>query len=77
MMMGYEYGGALGMGVGMLFNLVFLTMMAFAVIWLYKAVFYNRESLCMVPSTSEILRQRFARGEITEEEYRRIRNEIQ
>jgi len=62
-------GGWLGMGVGMLLWLVVIVV----VVWLLLRVVTRTDaSRPLVPrqTPEEILRERFARGEINEEEYR-------
>lgn len=80
MMMGFGYGhplGWLGMGFGMVIHLAFTALLIMAVIWMFKAVF--RGELCTGKQISaiEILKQRYAKSEITSEEYQRMKQELE
>jgi len=79
MMMGYGYGnsmGWLGMGFGMLMNLAFTALLIMAVIWMFKAVFRGGHREEKSTGALEILKERYARSEITSEEYQHMKNEL-
>jgi len=79
MMMGYGYGnsvGWLGMGFGMIMNLAFTALIIMAVVWVFKEVFRGGHKQEASTGALEILKERYARGEITNEEYQRIKNEL-
>jgi len=78
MMMGYGNSiGWLGMGFGMIIHLAFIALIIMAVIWMFKTVFRggNREEKQLV--AIEIVKKRYAAGEITSEEYQRIKKELE
>ena len=80
MMMGYGYGssmGWLGMGFGMIMNLAFTALIIMAVIWMFKAV--SRDGHREEKSTGAIgiLKERYAKGEITSEEYQYMKKELE
>lgn len=80
MMMGYGFGGSLGwlgMGFGMIINLAFTALIILAVIWMFKAVFRGGHQAEGPTGAIEILKKRYAKGEITSEEYRRIKKELE
>lgn len=74
---GHGYGGMMGFGgiFGLLFW-IFLVIVAVALIkWLFFRTIDNNKSESW--SAMDILNQRFAAGEITEEEYLRIKKRIE
>ena len=78
---GSGYGSGFGL-IGMLFNLVFtvgfLIVLVFAAVWLWRR--FNLTSHAAAPrsqggqtgSAKEILQLRYARGEITREQYQQM-----
>jgi putative membrane protein len=69
------------MGVGLLLMLLFWGLLIAGAVWLAKVVFIGRERLNGAPggpnlNPREVLDQRYARGEITREEYERIRADL-
>jgi putative membrane protein len=71
----------LGMGVGLLLMLLFWGLLIAGAVWLAKAVFVGRDRRNGAPEgpdldPREILDQRYARGEITREEYELIRADL-
>ncbi|WP_312198587.1 SHOCT domain-containing protein [Anaerospora hongkongensis] len=80
MMMGAGYGsslGWLGMGLGMIMHLAFAVGTILAVIWLFKAVFPSGTRTGEQPAALELVKERYAKGEITAEEYRRIKQDLE
>ena len=79
-MMGYGgYGnsmGWLGMGFGMILNLAFIALIIMAVIWMFRAVSSGGQRPEKSSGALEILKERYAKGEITSEEYQSIKNEL-
>lgn len=83
-MMGYGAGygahGAFdwfGLGLGMITHLAFIAIIFLALIWLFKAVFPPKKSTNMPSNALETLKLRYAKGEITNEEYQTIKKEIE
>lgn len=79
MMMGYGFGGPLGwfgMGLGMIIHLAFTALVIMAAIWMFKAVFDGGRLAKKQTGAVEILKERYARGEITSEEYQRMKKEL-
>ena len=69
-----------GMGIVMVFSmLLFWGLLIFLAVWLVKALFGNRtpKEPDRPPSPREILAQRYARGEITREQYELMKNDIE
>ena len=80
MMMGYGYGssmGWLGMGFGMIINLAFTALIIMAAIWMFKAAFRGGHREEKQTGAIEILKERYAKGEITSEEYQRMKKELE
>ncbi|WP_425059611.1 hypothetical protein SCACP_02030 [Sporomusa carbonis] len=80
MMMGYGFSGPfgwLGMGFGMIIQLAFTALIIMAAIWMFKAVFRGGHSVERPIDAVEILKQRYAKGEISSEEYQRMRKELE
>lgn len=84
-MMGYGSGMMGGYGsygiVGGLFMLVFWVAVILAVIWVIKEIFSkknkdNSYSGQRTKSATEILKERYARGEITKEQYEQMKRDI-
>ena len=72
--------GGMGMGLGMVFMLVFWVLLILAVVWVARALFGNGQfNQAKGPSQSprEILDQRYARGEITREQYEIMKQDIE
>ena len=62
---------------GMLVNLAFWIMMIVLAVWLFQALFSKKRT---VPSSSaplEVLKNRYAAGEIDREEFERMQRELQ
>ncbi len=72
------FGMGLGGGLAMVFLWVVLIVGA---VWLARGLFQNGQqphvsSTRLEPSADEILKQRYARGEITKEQYEQIRRDL-
>lgn len=80
MMMGYGFGGPLGwlgMGFGVIIHLAFAALMIMAAIWMFKAVFHGGHGTERQAGALEILQQRYAKGDITSEEYHHMKKELE
>ncbi|MBP2627434.1 MAG: Protein of unknown function rane [Firmicutes bacterium] len=80
MMMGYGFGGPLswlGMGFGMVIHLAFAMLIIMATIWMFKAVFRGGYREEKQTGAIEILKERYAKGEITNEEYQFMKRELE
>lgn len=80
MMMGYGFSGPfgwLGMGLGMLVHLAFTALIIMAAVWLFKALFRGGITNGVRTDAMEILKQRYAKGEITTDEYQRMKKELE
>ncbi|WP_425058210.1 hypothetical protein SCACP_28580 [Sporomusa carbonis] len=80
MMMGYGFSGPLGwlgIGFGMIIHLAFAALVIMAAIWMFKAVFGGGHPAERPTDAVKILKQRCAKGEITGEEYQRMKKELE
>ena len=71
-MQGYGF-----MGFGGFFGLIFWLLLIIGIILAIKWVLGASSSVGKSPSALEILKQRYASGEISEEQYHRMKKEIQ
>lgn len=76
-MMGFGYGG-MGFGgfgiLGMVVQIVVLIGIIWLVVYLVKHFSQGQASDTRTHNAQEIVAQRFARGEISEEEYKKMRD---
>jgi len=70
-MMGFGGMGLLGGIIGLILNLALLIGIVLLVVWVVKR-FTNNNSSLNVQTPKEILQTRYARGEITREQYQQI-----
>ena len=80
MMMGYGFGssfGWLGMGLGLLMHVAFTALIVMSVIWMFKVVFNGTLRTNRQIGAMDILKQRYAKGEIDSEEYQRIKKDLE
>ncbi len=80
MMMGYGFSGPLGwlgMGLGIIVHLAFTALIIMAAVWLFKALFRNGSQNEPRTDALEILKQRYAKGEITTDEYQGMKKELE
>ena len=77
MMMGYWYGslGWIGMIINLVLSIGVIIGLVFLVIWIVKQLSNNnlgRSLSNAAPSAVEIAKERYAKGEITREEYQKF-----
>lgn len=78
MSIGYSgFWGLLSMGLGIVIHIAFASMVVLSAVWLYKKVVAEKDTLKKSSAALEILQQRLAKGEISTEEYRVLRQELQ
>jgi len=61
---------------GMLVNLAFWILVLFFLVWVFKTLFNKKSTSAASPSALDVLRQRYAAGEIEREEYERMKQEL-
>ena len=81
MMMMYGYGGGSALGwiamiLGIVIHLAFAAMVVLATIWLFRALFRSGEAISGSHKADVILKQRYAKGEITLEDYQRMKQDL-
>ncbi len=74
MMHGGNFGW--GMGLGWIYMIVFWAAIFTAVIYLVKLVERKSESAIRHETPLDVIKRRFAHGEITREEFERMRDEL-
>lgn len=64
---------------GMLVNLAFWIVMIFLAVWLFQAVFSKKRTAPPLSSSAplDVLKHRYAAGEIDREEFERMKRELQ
>ncbi|QSO53076.1 SHOCT domain-containing protein [Alicyclobacillus curvatus] len=74
---GFGYGGGYGMGIlGWVFQILILIGVVYLVVYLVRSMTHRDNSDHSSRTAKEIAAERYARGEITEEEYRKIRDSL-
>lgn len=78
-MMMYGFDGPLGwlpMVLGMVIHVAFAVMVVLAAIWLFRSLFRGAEQYSGDRKAEVILKQRYASGEISVEDYQRLKKEL-
>ena len=65
------------MMIGMITHLAFAAMIIMAAIWMFKTVVRGGKEVQGQTGALEILKQRYAKGEITTEEYQNMKKELE
>lgn len=78
----WGYGGGMGyfgMGLGLVLHVLVLAVLVMAAVWLYRALRRPAGTAGEAGATDalEVLKMRLARGEITPEEYRERKAELE
>ncbi|APG27144.1 hypothetical protein A7E78_04415 [Syntrophotalea acetylenivorans] len=63
--------------LGMFVNLALWIIMIFLVVWLFQAVISKKRTSTSSSSPLEVLKHRYAAGEIDREEFERMKKELQ
>lgn len=69
-----EYGG--GMGFGWMFMVLFWVLIIFGVVYVVQAIFRRAGQPGAEETSLDILKRRYAKGEITKEEFDRIKDDL-
>lgn len=78
MSIGYNgFWGWLSIGLGIVIHVAFAAMVILSAVWLYKKVMSEPETGNRSDSALNILQRRWAKSEISAEEYRTIRQELE
>ncbi len=62
---------------GMLVNLIFWVAIIFLAVWLFQALFRKNRTAPSASAPQEVLKHRYAAGEIDREEFERMTRELQ
>lgn len=81
MMMMYGYGGGSALGwiamiLGIVVHVAFAAMVVLAAIWLFRTLFRSGEAISGSHKADVILKQRYAKGEITFDEYQKMKQDL-
>jgi putative membrane protein len=81
MMMGYWYGGLgwIGVIINLLVSVAAITGLVFLIIWIVKQLSSGNSGMKInyaAPSAVEIAKERYARGEITREEFQKLLEDL-
>jgi putative membrane protein len=74
--MHWDYGWGMGFGFGWLVMGLFWILIILGVIYLIKLIVGGRKTEEKGDTAIEILRQRYAKGEISKEEFEKIKNDL-
>lgn len=69
-----EYGG--GMGFGWMFMVLFWVLIIFGVVYIVQAILRRAGQSGAEETPLDILKRRYAKGEITKEEFDRIKDDL-
>lgn len=78
-MMMYGFDGPLGwlpMVLGMVIHIAFAVMVVLAAIWLFRSLFRGAEQYSGERKAEMILKQRYAKSELSIEDYHRMKKEL-
>ncbi len=74
-MMGYGMMGAFGL-IGLLFNALIIVGVVVLIVWAVRRFSGSGNHASMIQSPREILQARYARGEITREQYQQMLSDL-
>ena len=80
MIMGYGFGGPfgwLGMGLGVFVHLAFVALIIMATVWFFRVLFRGGCRNEVRTDALEILKQRYAKGEIAADEFQHMKKNLQ
>ena len=80
MMMGYGFGGPIGfigMGLGLIIHLAFAALIIMGAVWMFKALSRGVNQPQGKVNALDIVKRRYAAGEIAKEEYQLMKKELE
>jgi putative membrane protein len=66
-----------GMGFGWFFMIFFWILIIFGIVYLVKLLTTDKKGNILQDSPLDILKKRYAKGEITKEEYEKIKSDLE
>ncbi|WP_312203582.1 SHOCT domain-containing protein [Anaerospora hongkongensis] len=77
--MGCDFGGPVGWfgGFGLITDIAFTALVIFGAIWAFKQLSRKGEGFSNKPNALELLKQRYAKGELSSEDYQRMKLELE
>jgi len=77
-MMHWDYGWGMGwgMGFGWVFMIFFWVLVVFGIFYLIRIVMTSTKKEASGDTALDILKKRYAKGEITKEEFEKIKNDL-
>lgn len=79
-MMGYGFGPMMGYGMGwfgLILNIAFLALIIYGAIWIFKSASRDDRRGSDQATAVEILKVRYAKGELSSEEFQRMKKELE
>ena len=74
---GYGMGYGWGMGFGWVFMIIFLVLIILCAVYLVKVIFGTPKGEEKEETPLQILKKRYARGEITKDEYDGVKKDLE
>jgi putative membrane protein len=75
-MMHWDYGWGMGFGLGWISMVVFWILLILGIVYLVKMIAGGTKKVETTESALEILKKRYAKGEINKEEFEKIKDDL-